>query len=165
MCRLSRVVAALTLGVVASASDGGPGTPDPIKGVSDSVFDRIVHFLKIAQATYAGDSCQIPSLPRLTTFDNTTTAIYGWILRDDVTRELVVSFRGTNSNINVEQNKNWTLADITGTLPICAGCAVHGGYYLAWLSIMDQVFARLDEQSGVYPDYQLVVTGHRSVKV
>ncbi|KAH6615542.1 ferulic acid esterase A faeA [Chaetomium sp. MPI-SDFR-AT-0129] len=146
---------------LAAAAPSPPTTiTEPVKGIDNKIFKRIVHFLKIAQATYAGDSCHIKNVPRLATFYNATTDIYGWISRDDATRELIISFRGTVSDINHDQNLNSTLADMSATLPECVGCKSHGGYYLNWLSIQDQVYARLQEQQEAYPDYSLIVTGH-----
>jgi hypothetical protein len=163
---LSQFVGSLALASLAAAAPGPRAAlTEPVKGVSNQVFNRIVRFLKISQATYAGDSCYIENVPRLTTFYNATTDIYGWISRDDAARELVVSFRGTVSAINTGQNKNWTLADMSATLPECVGCKTHGGYYLNWLSIMDQVYSRLEEQREAYPGYNLIVTGHRLVTI
>lgn len=140
MHRLSQIVGVLALALVASASRAAPRAyTAPVKGIPGQVFDRIVHFSRIALSTYAGDSCHIQNVPRLTTFYNATTDIYGWISRDDATRELIISFRGTVSDINHAENKNWTLADVAGTLPECVGCLSYGGYYLNWLSIMDRM--------------------------
>jgi len=148
---------------IAAATPVMAAPPLPVQGISQDVFNRLEHFNKVAMGTYAGDNCTIPSLPRLATIYNATTEIYGWLLRDDATKELVIAFRGTASPINRPQNLNWTLAEISATQPLCHGCKAHGGYYLVWLSVMDQVFSRIREAKKQYPRYSLVVTGHRSV--
>jgi feruloyl esterase len=153
---------ALALAVF-SWSPASAAPPVPVQGVSEYLFERIVHFAKVSMATYASDSCTIPSLPRLAIFHNTTTEIYGWVLRDDSTRELIVSFRGTNATVNHVFDRNWNLTDFTPLVPSCAGCEAHAGYYEAWNSISDQVFPLVEKERKAYPHYGLIVTGHRSV--
>lgn len=158
--RLSALFALATIFASSACAD----SPSPvIQGISQYVYNRIVHFLKIAQATYAADNCTIASVPRVATFYNATTDIYGWILHDDATKEIIVSFRGTNgdSAINLAYDQNWTLADAASIIPQCDGCEVHGGYYLAFLSIQDQVNPLLAQVRKAYPQYGVVVTGHR----
>jgi len=41
------------------------------------------------------------------------------------------------------------------------GCQVHRGCYLAWVSVVDTVQALLEQQAALYPDYGIVITGHR----
>jgi len=145
------------------ALGAAPATASPTaktKGISTPLYDRIVHFLEISQACYAGDTCNLAGLPRMASILNTTTDIHGWLLRDDSTKELVVVFRGTSSQINLDQDKNYTLAAVD-TLPTCVGCKAHGGYYLDWVSVIDQVKGLLKNQTEKYPNYGLVVTGHR----
>lgn len=140
-----------------------PTARSAVKGISESLYNRLVHFNAISQATYAGDLCVLPGLTRVASILNTTTDIHGWILRDDVAQELIVAFRGTLSLTNLNTDENYTLANFD-TLPSCSGCQVHGGYYLAWLSVLDQVQSLVDSQMTALPSYNLIITGHRSVK-
>lgn len=156
--RPSFIIASLLAGLVLPAvADRGPR-----KGVPTRLYNRLVHFLAISQATYAGDGCHITNLPRLQIIRNNDTDLYGWVLRDDATREIVVVFRGSVSATNSNTNRNFTLGAIE-SLPSCVGCMSHGGYYLAWLSIMEQVLSHVKTAKRRYPLYKIVVTGHRFV--
>lgn len=64
------------------------------------------------------------------------------------------------ANSQLETDTSYTLADFS-TFPACQGCQVHGGYYLAWVSVVDQVQSLLQEEASRYPDYGIVITGHR----
>jgi hypothetical protein len=112
-------------------------------------------------STYLGDICLSPGgLPKVADITNSTTDIHGWVLRDDPGKEIIVAFRGTESIQNYETDTNYTLAPFD-TFPACQGCEVHGGYYLAWVSVVDQVQALIEGQMELYPGYGLVITGHR----
>ncbi|KAH8911216.1 alpha/beta-hydrolase [Coniochaeta sp. PMI_546] len=130
-----------------------------VKGISEALYDRLVHFNAICQATYAGDLCVLPGLTRVASILNTTTDIHGWVLRDDVAQELIVAFRGTLSLTNLNTDENYTLANFD-TLSSCSGCQVHGGYYLAWLSVLDQVQSLVNTQMTALSSYNLIITGH-----
>jgi hypothetical protein len=113
-------------------------------------------------STYIGDLlCASPGgLPKVATISNDAYDVHGWILRDDSTREIITVFRGTESIQNYESDTNYTLADFA-TFPSCVGCQVHGGYYLLWEAVVSDVQALIEEQAGMYPDYGIVITGHR----
>ncbi|OIW28720.1 alpha/beta-hydrolase [Coniochaeta ligniaria NRRL 30616] len=136
-----------------------PTARSAVKGIPETLYDRLVHFNAISQATYAGDLCFLPGLARVASILNTTTDIHGWVLRDDVAQELIVAFRGTLSETNLNTDENYTLANFD-TLPSCSGCQVHGGYYLAWLSVIDQVQSLVNSQMTTLPTYSLIITGH-----
>lgn len=116
----------------------------------------------ICMSTYIGDLlCPSPGgLPKVATIDNDAYDVHGWILRDDSTREIITVFRGTESIQNYESDTNYTLADFA-TFPSCVGCQVHGGYYLLWEAVVSDVQSLIQEQASQYPDYGIVITGHR----
>jgi hypothetical protein len=149
--------------VLASWATAIPTARSAVKGIPQELYDRLFHFNAICQATYAGDLCYLPDLTRVASILNVTTDIHGWVLRDDVAQELIVAFRGTLSLTNLNSDENYTLANFD-TLPSCSGCQVHGGYYLAWLSVLDQVQSLVATQTAAFPGYSLIITGHRSVK-
>ncbi|KAJ5372272.1 Lipase class 3 [Penicillium concentricum] len=129
------------------------------QGITDNVYNRLVEMATISQAAYA-DLCNIPTT--ITTVEkiyNAQTDINGWLLRDDSRQEIIIVFRGTGSDTNLQLDTNYTLAPFD-TLPGCVGCAVHGGYYLGWISVQDQVESLVQEQATHYPEYALTVTGH-----
>ncbi|KAJ6104815.1 hypothetical protein N7523_011135 [Penicillium sp. IBT 18751x] len=129
------------------------------QGISDSIYNRLVEMATISQAAYA-NLCNIPAT--ITTVEkiyNAQTDINGWILRDDSRQEIITVFRGTGSDKNLQLDTNYTLAPFD-TLPECVGCEVHGGYYLGWISVQEQVVSLVQEQVSEYPEYALTVTGH-----
>lgn len=149
----------LPLLVIVSWAAAVPTARSTVKGIAEALYDRIVHFNAICQATYAGDLCLLPGLTRVASILNETTDIHGWVLRDDVAQELIVAFRGTLSLTNLNTDENYTLASFD-TLPSCSGCQVHGGYYLAWLSVIDQVQSLVNTQTTAFPSYDLIIAGH-----
>lgn len=133
------------------------------QGISDSIYARFTQMASICMATYAGDLCPSPGgLEKVADITNTTTDIHGWILLDNSAQEIMAVFRGTESLQNYETDTNYTLASFD-ILPECAGCQVHGGYYLAWVSVVDQVRSLLEQQASEHPEYSIVITGHRLV--
>ncbi|KAJ5816747.1 Lipase class 3 [Penicillium robsamsonii] len=129
------------------------------QGVSDNVYNRLVEMATISQAAYA-DLCKIPAtITAVEKIYNAQTDINGWVLRDDSRQEIIIVFRGTGSDTNLQLDTNYTLAAFD-TLPECVGCAVHGGYYLGWISVQDQVQSLVQKQATQYPEYALTVTGH-----
>lgn len=130
------------------------------QGVSDSTYNRLVEMATISQAAYA-DLCNIPTtINTVQKIYNPQTDINGWVLRDDSRQEIITVFRGTGSDTNLQLDTNYTLAPFD-TLPECVGCAVHGGYYLGWVSVQDQVESLVQQQVSQYQGYALTVTGHR----
>ncbi|KUJ19447.1 S133a Anfaea-ferulic acid complex [Mollisia scopiformis] len=130
------------------------------QGISTALLDTFIHYASICMATYDGDLCLSPGgLTKVTDITNSETDVHGWILRDDAAQEIVVAFRGTESVQNYESDMNYTLADFD-TMPSCTNCQVHGGYYLLWESVVDDVQSLLESQTSQYPDYGVVITGH-----
>lgn len=130
------------------------------QGISDTVYSRLVEMATISQAAYA-NLCKIPStITTVQKIYNAETDINGWVLRDDSRQEIITVFRGTGSDINLQLDTNYTLTSFQ-TNPKCVGCSVHGGYYIGWLSVKDQVESLVQKQAIEYPEYALTVTGHR----
>ncbi|KAJ5970983.1 Lipase class 3 [Penicillium vulpinum] len=129
------------------------------QGVSDNIYNRLVEMATISQAAYA-DLCNIPAtMTTVKKIYNAHTDINGWVLRDDSRQEIVIVFRGTGSDTNLQLDTNYTLAPFD-TLPQCVGCSVHGGYYLGWTSVQAEVESLAQQQANKYHDYALTVTGH-----
>lgn len=130
------------------------------QGLSEDVYSRLVKMATISQAAYA-DLCNIPAtINTVGKIYNAEMDINGWVLRDDSHQEIITAFRGTGSDKNMQLDTNYTQAPFD-TLPQCSSCAVHGGYYVGWISIKDQVESLIQQQAGQYPQYGLTVTGHR----
>jgi len=133
---------------------------DVTRGISTYLYDDLVHFLAVSQATYAGDSCvRLGGLTRLADIDINAPEIHGFILRDDRRRQMVTAFRGTNGTTNLV-DRNWNLSSFD-TLPSWVGCRVHAGYYGAWVTSLSTVKDLMAAQASKYPDYGMVITGYR----
>ena len=131
------------------------------QGVSTALLNRFIQMATICMSTYVGDLCLVPDgLTKVADITSTATDVHGWILRDDAAQEIIVAFRGTESVQNYESDTNYTLADFD-TYPSCTGCQVHGGYYLLWASVYENVQSLIQDQVSLYPDYGIVITGHR----
>jgi hypothetical protein len=99
------------------------------QGIPDNIYNRLVEMATISQAAYA-DLCNIPaSITTVKKIYNAQTDTNGWVLRDDSRQEIIIVFRGTGRDTNLQLDTNYTLAPFD-TLPECVGCTVHGGYYL-----------------------------------
>lgn len=130
------------------------------QGISEDLYKRLVEMATISQSAYA-NLCNIPStIVKGEKIYNAQTDINGWILRDDSSKEIITVFRGTGSDVNLQLDTNYTLTSFD-SLPQCNGCEVHGGYYIGWISVQDQVMSLVKQQASQYPDYALTVTGHR----
>ena len=131
------------------------------KGISTDLLNRFIKMANICMSAYVDDLCLYPGgLPILADITNDATDVHGWVLRDDTTREIIAVFRGTESITNLLSDTNYTLANFD-TFPECGSCQVHGGYYLLWVSVHDQVLTELQSAAASYPDYGIVLTGHR----
>ena len=131
------------------------------QGVSTALLNRFIQMATICMSTYVGDLCLVPDgLLKVADINNSATDVYGWVLRDDAAQEIIVAFRGTETVQNYESDTNYTLADFD-TYPSCTGCQVHGGYYLLWASVHENVQSLIQDQTSLYPHYGIVITGHR----
>jgi putative lipase involved disintegration of autophagic bodies len=84
------------------------------------------------------------------------TDIAGYVVSDASKQLIIVSFRGTNSIAN------W-ITDFTPELvdnPVCSGCQSHLGFLTSWSEVADNVRSALTTGFNLYPNYDLVVTGH-----
>lgn len=136
------------------------GLASVTQGISGDIYNRLDEMATISMAAYA-DLCNIPAtLTTVGKIYNAQTDINGWVLRDDSRQEIVTVFRGTGSDTNLALDTNYTQAPFD-TLSSCKGCAVHGGYYIGWTSVQNQVESLVQQQTSQYPEYTLTVTGHR----
>jgi hypothetical protein len=131
------------------------------QGISTTLLNRFIQMSTLCMSTYINSLCLLPGgLPKVGTINNAEYDIHGWVLHDHATREIIAVFRGTESLQNWDTDTNYTLASFD-TLPECVGCKVHGGYYLAWEAVMDDVRSLIQEQTRRFPGYGVVITGHR----
>ncbi|KAF8535882.1 Alpha/Beta hydrolase protein, partial [Trichophaea hybrida] len=84
------------------------------------------------------------------------TDIAGYIAADTTNKLIVVSFRGSSSFLNWITDLQVNLIDTD----ICSGCQAHLGFWGSWIEAQSEVLRAVTNGFGVYPNYQLVVTGH-----
>ena len=150
-----------TLAAVLAAT---PALCDITQGITPELFARLDRMASLSMNVYTGALCGPPAgFSRAGFINETTYDIQGQVLRDDAAREAVVVFRGTASDKNFQVDLNVTLAPFETAAENCAGCQVHGGFYLAWTAAREQVLGLVQGVLGQFPGYGVVITGHRCV--
>lgn len=86
---------------------------------------------------------------------NTDTT--GIVARDDTTKTIVITFRGSQSLRNWLANVQLLLKDVP---EYCDGCQVHTGFHEAFLEGFPTVLAAFTSLKTENPGYRTVVTGH-----
>ena len=90
-------------------------------------------------------------------FENTAAADdTGFISVDNWAKEIVLSFRGTQSMANWHQNLK-VLRVHTGW---CHKCNAHQGFWEGWQQVRKEVIEIVVLAVKTYPDYRFVVVGH-----
>lgn len=154
----------LATALTAICSLWSPALGDITQGVDPALFARLDRMASLSLNVYTGASCPAPSgFARAGFINETTYDIQGQVLRDDAAREVVVVFRGTASDKNFQVDLNITLAPFETAAANCAGCQVHGGFYLAWVAAREQVLGLVQGVLAASPGYGVVITGHRCV--
>jgi predicted lipase len=82
----------------------------------------------------------------------------GYIGYHPSTSAIYVVFRGTQTLQNWITDLKFAKADYP--YPRCSGCEVHKGFYQAEQAVINDVLAEVKRLRGLYPSYQVVVTGH-----
>lgn len=142
-----------------------PSLCDITQGVDPTLFARLDRMASLSMNVYTGALCGAPQgFTRAGFINETTYDIQGQVLRDDAAREAVVVFRGTASDKNFQVDLNITMAPFETAVGNCAGCMVHGGFYLAWTAAREQVLGLVQGVLGEFPGYGVVITGHRYVR-
>ena len=158
-----RILASVSLCVMALASSLALASSNATmsQGISESLYTRFDQMAILVMSAYVQDVCLAPGgLPKVADILNTTTDTHGYVVRNDTSKSIITVFRGTESVQNYNSDLNYTLANFD-TFPECKDCQVHGGYYLLWESVLDQVSSILQTQAAINPDYEIVMTGHR----
>lgn len=156
----------LATALAATAALWAPSLCQITQGVTPELFARLDRMASLSMNVYTGALCGPPSgFSRAGFINETTYDIQGQVLRDDAAREAVVVFRGTASDKNFQVDLNVTLAPFEIAQGNCAGCQVHGGFYLAWTAARDQVLGLVQGVLGEFPGYGVVITGHRCVLI
>jgi hypothetical protein len=84
------------------------------------------------------------------------TDVTGYIAADTTNKLIIVSFRGSSSILNWITDLQVELTDND----ICSGCQAHLGFFDSWVEAQSEVIDSITTGFDLYPNYQLVVTGH-----
>lgn len=114
-------------------------------------------------ATFTFNLGRCPSPPfkstLVKTIANLVTDTQAAIFRDDNAKEIILSLPGTSSVQDFVTDFAFVPLNQT-TAAGCTDCRVHGGFYVAWRSIADEVIAALADLRAKNPGYSTVITGH-----
>lgn len=142
-------------------------------GLASYDLDQAITLANYAQTAYCADedvmgwNCTLcrrqTQLKPLAILRNDSTDTHGWVGVDTRANHIVISFRGT------KDLQNW-ITDLDGfekaslSLPFCDvpghGAAIHIGFYIAYMSVQQQMLTALQSATQQYPSYPVVVTGH-----
>jgi len=161
---------------VEKAAEGVVNSAASVSTLDPSLLPNINYFAEYSAAAYCGEtnfvvgqevSCSDGvSCPTVTANTVTTIIVFantgdadttGFVARDDTTKSIVVSFRGSRSVRNFIADATFDKVDVSN---ICAGCEVHEGFNNAYQDQAVAVRAAVQQQKTNNPDYQVVVTGH-----
>ncbi|KAL0948424.1 hypothetical protein HGRIS_011003 [Hohenbuehelia grisea] len=130
-------------------------------GISQALFDELKWYFQYALSTGA-NVCASPNGNVLVkTINHAPTDTQGFIARDDEKKEIIVAFRGTTSLTDA-------FVDILIVpVPLLSpgvhpplGSLVHVGFLTAYNSVASDVISTVRNQLQLYPDYNLVASGH-----
>jgi pimeloyl-ACP methyl ester carboxylesterase len=92
---------------------------------------------------------------RLPKKQNNITSVSGFVAHDPVNDVFVISFRGTQSKIDIFRDINYHL---TPVLSICATCEASYGFWKAWNGVKEGVIQALDTNNR--EQKRIIVVGH-----
>ncbi|KAF9792926.1 Alpha/Beta hydrolase protein [Thelephora terrestris] len=136
----------------------------PVEGIEQQVYDDLVRYTKYSSAVYQG-LCPRPLGNTLVAqFSEVLTHTNGFFVRDDLRKETVLVFRGSDANTLADYFTDsmmiLTPFSSPGVSPPDNTTAVHWGFLRAFNSVAETVISIMEEQYTFYPNYRLVCTGH-----
>ncbi|KAJ7141991.1 Alpha/Beta hydrolase protein [Mycena filopes] len=128
-------------------------TPAFFDTVSPALFDDFVRYTKYSSAAY------LPFCPKPlgnTLVNYFSGGAHGFIARDDIRREIVLTFRGTLTPADV-------LTDLIAFMvPLNSfpAVSVHKGFLTSFKSVASEILTAVAVELQKYPTYTIIVTGH-----
>ena len=98
-------------------------------------------------------------MSKLSVVENTTTNIKGFVGYDSGSNNIVVSWRGTESNINWIEDADLKLTDFIGPFK-CVNCKIHDGFLKAYESVSTKAHEKISQLVAQYPTAKISMTGH-----
>ncbi|KAH6620102.1 Alpha/Beta hydrolase protein [Boeremia exigua] len=86
----------------------------------------------------------------------TITDVTGFVATDHTNKQIVVSFRGSQSIDNWLTNLDFALVPTD----LCTSCTAHAGFWQSWLDARATVVPAVKAAVANYPAYKITVTGH-----
>ncbi|KAJ8519295.1 hypothetical protein ONZ45_g3769 [Pleurotus djamor] len=140
------------------------GAAAPAKvGIAKSVFDDLQRYAKYSVTAYKDlEDCVKPlNNTVLHRYDKKSTQ--GFLVRDDVKKEFILAFRGTEpTKGDGDCSIDLSICKTNLSLPLVEsnGAKVHTGFQKAWGYVSEQVTQDLMKELKSKPGYRVVVTGH-----
>lgn len=133
--------------------------------VDPATFQRISWHASFPRLTreLAKGACAKPSngAQLINYVQNASTDTQAAVWKDDVTRQLVLGFPGTESMKDWETNsKAQAVPFKSGNVQCPGNCTVHRGFLESWESIAPQVMATLASALGANMGYTTTISGH-----
>lgn len=100
-----------------------------------------------------------PKLTQVSVIESTATKIKGFVGYDVTTNSIVVSWRGTDNNLNWIENMDFKLIDYQGSFR-CVNCKIHEGFWNAYWSVHTDTHDKVKVLADKYPNAQIIITGH-----
>lgn len=129
--------------------------------LSTSQYDTIVRYTKFAAAVYNRDCLSPVGATLITKLADDKTDTHGFVARDDSTKEIILSFKGTSGFTNVLTDAGVALAPcVSPGVPYPANAQCHTGFQESYNSVASAAIASVKQEVEKNPDYSIVVVGH-----
>eukprot|EP00128_Syssomonas_multiformis_P012886 Colp12_sorted_trinity150504_noHs@6127 len=135
--------------------------------------DDFVKYAKLSTLAYcpkdklANFTCKLcdsyaPNFSPVTVASSDSQHVQGYVMVNEATKEIVISFRGTVFT----DLKNWAMnIDIIKTQPkafenMPPNAQVHQGFYKDYIALRDQILQAYESAKQRYPSFSVISTGH-----
>jgi len=158
---LSQLLAAVLLSLICSGASHWRPT---LFQIQPTAYDELVHYTKYSSAVYQ-KVCPRPLGNHLVAqFAELVTNVNGLVVRDEGRKEIVVVFRGTDALVLADYLTDSQLSltpyNSPGVEGVPNGTEVHSGFLNSYNAVASMVISITSSQFELYPDYDLVCTGH-----
>lgn len=118
----------------------------------DSTGTPITCFTNNCQAVVAANAISVLEFD-----DQLISGIQGFVSTSAVKKEIVLTFRGSNTIRNWVGNLNIALLSPGFT---CSGCKVHAGFLTAWREPRTKIINAIKAARAANPTYKVIISGH-----